>query len=210
MAPLTWIALVFLALAVAFLWAGGAAFRRRRLIGGTVGSLAGLLGVALAALCALMAVGTQGYRALTYEEPVARVDVAPTGPQRFRATVTLAGTDSSRSFRVTGDQLYVDAHVLKWKPVANLLGLHTLYELDRLGGRYVTLPDERSKERTLHSLSEEKPVDLFTLRRAFPVFAPLVDAEYGSATFVPAGDTTSYEILVGTTGLLAREVEPAR
>lgn len=210
MALLTWIALGFLALALAFLWAGGAAFRRRRLVGGTVGSLAGLLGVALAALCALMAVGTQGYRALTREEPAARVDVVPTGPQSFRATVTLPERDSSLSFEVAGDQVYVDAHILKWKSVANLLGLHTLYELDRMGGRYVALDEERSGERTLHALSVEKPVDLFTLRRAFPVFAPLVDAEYGSATFVPADDTASYEILVSTTGLLAREVTPPR
>lgn len=210
MAALTWFALIFLLLALGFLWAGGAAFRRRRLLGGAVGSLAGLLGVALAALCALFAVGTQGYRALTLEETAARVEILPTGSQRFTAAVRLPEEDSARTYRLAGDQVYVDAHILKWKSVANLLGLHTVYELDRIGGRFEDLREERSAERTIHSLGREKPVDLYTLRRAFPLLSPLVDAQYGSATFVAADDTAAYEVLVSTSGLLAREVTPPR
>lgn len=207
MAPLTWISLGFLVLAGAFLWAGGTAFRRRRLVGGSVASLAGLLGVALAAIAALFAVGTQGYRALTLEETVARVEVVPTGPGEFRATFRFPDQDSARTYRLAGDQIYVDARILKWKSVANLLGLHTAYELDRVAGRYTTVERELSSERTVHPLGAEKPVDLFTLRRAFPVLAPLVDAEYGSATFVAADDRVTYEIRVSTTGLLARPID---
>lgn len=206
MAALTWVALTFLLLAVGFLWAGGAAFRRRRMLGGALGSLAGLLGVALAALCALLAVGTQGYRALTLEETAASVRVVPTGERAFRATVRFPEEDSARSYRLRGDQIYVDAHILKWKPVANLLGLHTAYELDRVGGRYAELEEEQSMERTVHDLSREKPVDVFHLRRAFPLLSPLVDARYGSATFASADDTVTYEIRVSTSGLLARPV----
>lgn len=206
MAALTWVALIFLLLALGFLWAGGAAFRRRRMLGGTLGSLVGLLGVALAALFALLAVGTQGYRALTLEETAASVQVVPTGERGFRATFRFPEGDSARTYRLRGDQIYVDAHILKWKPVANLLGLHTAYELDRVGGRYAELEDEQSLERTVHDLSREKPVDLFHLRRAFPLLGPLVDAQYGSATFVSADDTVTYEIRVSTSGLLARPV----
>lgn len=207
MAVLTWISVGFLVLAVSFLWTGGAAFRRRRLVGGTVGSLAGLLGVTLAALSALLAVGTHGYRALTLEETAVRVEVVPTGPREFRATFRYPDDDSARTYRLAGDQIYVDAHILKWKSVANLLGLHTAYELDRVAGRYATVEDELSQERTVHRLGEDKPVDLFLLRRAFPVLGPLVDAQYGSATFVAADDTATYEIRVSTTGLLARRVD---
>ncbi|MFW6193017.1 MAG: hypothetical protein ACOC83_05985 [Gemmatimonadota bacterium] len=208
LALLTWIAVGFLVLAAGFLWAGVAAFRRRRIVGGALGSLAGVLGVALAALCALLAVGTQGYRALTLEETAARVEVVPTGPREFRATFRYPDVDSARTYRLAGDQIYVDAHILKWRSVANVLGLHTAYELDRVAGRYASVEDELSGERTVHRLGTEKPVDLFLLRRAFPALAPLVDAEYGSATFVPADDTLTYEIRVSTSGLLARPVEP--
>lgn len=207
MTALTLISVGFLVLAGAFLWAGGAAFRRRRLVGGTLGSLAGLLGVALAAISALFAAGTHGYRALTLEETAARVEIVPTGPREFRATFRYPDEDTVRTYRLAGDQIHVDAHILKWKSAANLLGLHTAYELDRVAGRYATVEDELSRERTVYRLGEDKPVDLFLLRRAFPVLAPLVDAEYGSATFVAADDTATYEIRVSTTGLLARRVE---
>ena len=212
MAPLSWIALVLLLLAIAFLWAGGAALRRRRMMGSVAGGLAGMLGLALAALCAVLAAGTQGYRALTLEETAARIEIVPTGERTFRATVRFPDEDSARTYRLAGDQVYVDAHILKWKPVANLLGLHTAYELDRLAGRYLDIETERSGERTIHDLSREKPLDLdlFELRRAFPVLAPLVDAEYGSATFVAADDTVTYEVRVGTSGLLARRVDGRR
>ncbi len=209
MEALTWTALLFLLLALGFLWAGGAALRRRRPLGGTVGTLVGLLGLVLAALCAVLAVGTQGYRALTMEETAARVEIVPTGPQRFAATFRYPGEDSARTYRLAGDQVYVDAHILKWKSIANLVGLHTAYELDRVGGRYTDLDEERGGERTVHGLGREKPLDVFTLRRAFPVLSPLVDVQYGSATFVAADDTVTYEIRVSTSGLLAREVSRA-
>ncbi len=99
-------------------------------------------------------------------------------------------------------------HILKWKPIVNVLGLHTAYELDRIAGRYVALKDERDRPRTVHSLAREKPVDLFALRRRFPFLAPLVDAEYGSATFVPADHSTRTEIRVSISGLLARPADP--
>lgn len=212
MAALTWTAVALLLLSVAFLWAAGAAFRRRRMLGGVTGSLVGVLGLTLAALCGVLAAGTQGYRALTLEETAARVEIVPTGERAFRATFRLPGEDSARTYRLAGDQIYVDAHILKWKPFANLLGLHTAYELDRLAGRYLDIEAARTGERTIHDLSREKPLDLdlFELRRAFPVLGPLVDAEYGSATFVSADDTATYEIRVSTSGLLARRVAGGR
>ena len=72
-------------------------------------------------------------------------------------------------FQLAGDELYVDAHVLKWKPLANLLGLHTDYELARIAGRYADVDSERTGERTVYALGTPKPVDLFTLRRRFPL-----------------------------------------
>lgn len=57
--------------------------------------------------------------------------------------------------------MLVDAHILKWHPVENLIGVHTQYELDRLSGRYLAIEDERAEPRSVHSLKTDKPVDLF-------------------------------------------------
>lgn len=94
--------------------------------------------------------------------------------------------------------------MLKWKPWANVLGLHTSYELARVAGRYDDIDKERSAPRTVFALGAERPVDLFALRRKHAWLAPMFDAEYGSGTFVAADKEKSLELRVSTTGLLLR------
>ncbi len=203
MSPLTLTALGCGALALATLALAVAALRRRHLLGSAIGLLSGLLLLCLVGLFATIGVATQGYRALTHEEVALRASIEPIGPQRFLATLTF--TDGSqRSYALDGDQLYVDAHILKWTPLANLVGLHTAYELDRVGGRYLDLDDERGRPRSLFSLKRDKPLDMFGLRQRHGWLAPLLDTEYGSATFVRVERREDFEVRVSTTGLLIR------
>src|SRR5438445_178290 len=125
------------------------AVRVRHWLGGTVRGLVALLLLALAALAATVTVGLQGYRALTFEEVAATVRTEPVAPQRFRATITLPDRRLAM-YELAGDAFYVDAHVLKWHPWASLLGLRTVYELDRVAGRYNRIADERARPHTAH------------------------------------------------------------
>ena len=179
--------------------------RVRHWLGGTIRGLVALLLLALAALAATVTVGLQGYRALTFEEVAATVRTEPLAPQRFRATITLPDRRLAM-YELAGDAFYVDAHVLKWHPWASLLGLRTVYELDRVAGRYNSIADERARPHTAYELARSKPVDLYFIARR-RLLGPLVDAEYGSATFVAASRPATFEVRVSTTGLLAR---PAR
>ncbi len=181
------------------------AFRKRRWIGSLGSAGTGALLLSLAALAGTLSVSTQGYRALTLEEVAATVTTVPTGPQAFQAYVEFPDGREA-TFHVAGDQLLVDAHILKWHPLANLLGVHTWYELDRLTGRYQDIQDERTAPRTVHSLKADKPADLFHLARRYSLLALLVDTEYGSATYIRVDRPARFEIRVSTTGLLVREV----
>jgi hypothetical protein len=89
-----------------------------------------------------------------------------------------------------------------------MIGLHTAYEIDRVAGRYHAVKDERDAMRTVHALSRDKPIDLYALRRRHTFLAPLFDAEYGSATFIPVTRPAELELRVSTTGLLMREAKP--
>jgi hypothetical protein len=202
-----WIA--FTLVGVALLVVAAAAWRRRYHISSVVGFLTAALCVTIAALCGAVTVGIRGYRALTQEVVAATITTEPIAPQRFRATVTLPD-GSLHMFDLAGDAVYVDAHVLKWRPMATLLGLQTVYELDRISGRYQLLSDEQSRERTIYSLAASKPFDAFDLARRYWVLRPFVDAEYGSATFTGATAQRrgSYEVRVSTTGLLVRPSQP--
>lgn len=166
--------------------------------------LAGVVALAIGALAALVAVGTAGYQALTHETTAATVRVEPLAPQRFRATVRLPdGRETTHE--LAGDEFYIDAHILKWTPAANLVGLHTAYELDRIAGRYRSVREEQGAPRTVVALGADKPVDFFDLRRRYAVLAPLVDAQYGSASFVPVTQPAELEVRVSASGLLIRE-----
>ncbi|MEE9609582.1 MAG: hypothetical protein V3U03_17730 [Myxococcota bacterium] len=206
--PLGWLAVGLAAASLAFLLLGASALRRRRAFRASSSALLGLLLLTAGALCAALSVGTQGYRAFTREEIAAVVSARPTGAQRFLATFHFPGGRTER-YQLAGDELYVDARILKWKPIVNWLGLHTAYELDRVAGRYRELEHERTGPRTVFALGADRPLDLFALRRRTSLLAPLVDVEYGSATFAPAGAPAEYEVRVSTTGLLIRRVSPA-
>jgi hypothetical protein len=162
-----------------------------------------VLGALLLVIGALTA-GLHGYAALTREDMAARITVQPTGEQRFEARFEFARGQTA-VYDLAGDELYVDAQILKWKPVGNLIGLHTLWSLDRVAGRYRSLEQERSAPRTIYPLSREPVVSLFDLRRRFAWLAPFYDAEYGSASFVAVNGPAELQLTVTTSGLVLRQ-----
>jgi len=190
-------------LGVVALVSGLAALLRARPLRFVVRSAFGLLLASAGTLALALAFGSQGYRALTQEQPAGRIAVHPTGPQRFEARFVFPDGREA-TYALAGDEIYVDAHILKWKPIANLVGLSTAYELDRIGGRYRSINQERGAERTVHPLTPSRPVDLFELRRRYAFLAPLFDAEYGSASFVPVNGDAELQLMVSPTGLLMR------
>jgi hypothetical protein len=202
--PFALAALALLALGAILTVAGIVALFRARPLRFMVRTLAGLLLVALGALSGAIGVGMQGYRALTREDLAARLVVKPAGEQRFGVILTYPDGRTER-YALAGDEVYLDAHILKWRPWANFFGLHTAYELDRISGRYRAIEDEQSKPRTVHALGRERPVDLFALRQRYAFLAPALDAEYGSATFVPVSGPAELELRVSTSGLLLRK-----
>ena len=107
------------------------------------------------------------------------------------------------TYDLAGDDIYVDAHIVKWTPLANMLGLHTSYRLDRISGRYRALEQENTARRTIYAIGTPAMVDLVALGRRLPL-ADFFDAEYGSATYVPVAEPGELELKVSTTGLLLR------
>jgi hypothetical protein len=190
-------------LCILFLLAFIAAFRKRKVLGAVRNFTFTFLMLVLALLFATITVSLKGYQALTHEELAATVEIMPVGDQKFVAHFTFPDSTVSE-IELAGDELYVDAHILKWKSFANLFGLHTLYELDRVAGRYSEIEEETSKDRTVYSLAKEKMVDIFDLRVEHEILSFLLDAEYGSASFINVSKSAKFKIMVSTTGLLIR------
>jgi hypothetical protein len=198
------IALAALAVVIGIALAASAfrALARARLLGFAVRAVVALPLILVGAALVVVALGTQGMQALTREETAAQIKVVPSGLQRYDATVTFAD-GRVETYDLAGDDIYIDGHIVKWTPLANTLGLHTSYRLDRISGRYRTIEQETMARRTIYTIGTPALIDLVALGRRLPL-ASFFDAEYGSATYVPVAGPAELELMVSTTGLLLR------
>lgn len=195
---------VMMVLGIIFGYCVSRAWKKRRILGSFTFLLMTLLMFMSALVVVLVAAGIKGYKALVREELAATVYLTPLGSQQFQARIVRPDARDT-VFTIAGDELYIDARILKWKPVVNLLGLHTAYCLDRVAGRYGDIKDERAKVRTMYALDGGmKPWDIFFLRTRCNFLAPILDAQYGSATFAPVQGVRTVRIMVTTSGLMAR------
>ena len=80
-----------------------------------------------------------------------------------------------------------------------------LFSVERNYPLLRAIEQERGAARTVHSLGRERAVDLFELRQRYAFLAPLLDAEYGSATFMAVTRPAELELRVSATGLLMRD-----
>src|SRR3954467_5172102 len=157
--PFVLFAIVLGAFGIILVGAGLVSLFRLRVWRFTVRTLVGLLLVSLGTIAGGIALGVQGYQALTREDVAARISVQPSAPQQFSATVHYPD-GRSRTFDLKGDEIYVDAHILKWKPIANLVGLHTGYELRPHGGPFQGAGAEGNPPPPVYLLRDERPVEL--------------------------------------------------
>jgi hypothetical protein len=175
---------------------------RHRIVAGSLEGLVGLVLLGVAAVMVMISINLYTYDRLTHESKVAEVSFQGIGPQHFGTTLKFENKIQILDLR--GDDWQIDARVLKWRGIANLLGFDTLYRLDRLSGRYRDIDQEKTAPRTVYSLSEGKGLDLWLMAKKYKRWIPWVDALYGSATYMPMVDGASYTVFVSFTGLLAR------
>lgn len=162
----------------------------------------------IAALIALLGVSVLGYARLLQDVEVATLSVRQVDVQHYR--VDLSSDNLARSFELYGDEWQLDARVLRWKLPAALAGAPPLYRLERLSGRYGDPKQELEARRSIHPLAQHAFPDLWTLRRQFPRALNFVDADYGSAAYLPLLDGASYHVSLSPRGgLVAQPADEA-
>ena len=178
-------------------------FRRRRFGSCTLHGLSSLVFFLAAACAALLGFDLLTYERLTREQPALEAQFTRVGEQQFDVVLTYPSGVTQR-YALRGDDWQVDARVLKWRGVANVLGFDTAYRLERIGGRYADIDRERSATRTVYALNPSEQVDVWTLLQRYHHYLPWVDTLYGSAAFMPMADGAHYEVKVSQNGLIAR------
>lgn len=167
-----------------------------------------LIALGFAGLFGGSALLLDGYHRLGSEAVVATVSTRQLAPQHY--AVDLAFPDGSRrSAEISGDQWQLDARVVKWRSSALLLGAEPLYKLDRLSGRYRRIEDA-SRANVPVDLSGDNLFDLASVKRRFPQWLPWIDADFGSAAYLPLVDNGRYTVTLSAAGgLVARPADDA-
>ena len=163
---------------------------------------AGLALIAGAVYFSLFALNLFSYHQLTREKPVATVSFKEVSPQVFSATVTQPD-GSSDQYELRGDLWQLDARIIKWKGLFALFGFAPGYQLDRISGRYLSLEDELSRERTVYQVHNPS-IGFDIWKSAHDGWSLMVDASYGSATYLPMSDGAIFEVTLSNTGLVGR------
>lgn len=163
---------------------------------------AGLLLIAIAVYLSLFALNLFSYNALTRESPVATVSFREVAEQTY--SVTVAQPDGTTAqYELKGDLWQLDARIIKWKGLFALFGFSPGYQLDRISGRYLSLEDELSRERTVYEVKSPS-IGFDIWQSAKDGWSLMVDASYGSATYLPMANGAIFEVTLSNTGLMGR------
>lgn len=194
--------IIFLAI-VAILAAGRLLFKKNWLIGWLRG-MTGIVLAACAVLLALSAFDVYSYKQFSKEQSIANLSFTKVASQRYQVSlVDSQGVEAIHE--LNGDLWQLDARVIKWHNSLAALGLTAGYRLDRLSGRYYSLEKEHTAQRTVHELGNSKSVlDIWRWLKEYGNQLSIIDASYGSATYLPMSDGALFSVTLSSSGLLAR------
>lgn len=184
-------------------------FSGRMLLKGTwlLGWLRGMFGLVLlagAVLLALSALDFYGYQQLTKEQSIATISFTKNDYQDFQVSL-VDSNGKERLYDLKGDLWQLDARIIKWSSTLAGIGLKPGYRLDRLNGRYYSLEEEKNAPRTVYELdSIDSKVDVWQWLREHGGDLSIVDASYGSATYLPMEDGALFSVTLTNTGLISR------
>lgn len=173
----------------------------------------GMIGIALlvaSIVLVLVALDLFTYDQFAKDKSIGTISFIQKEGKTYSASVLLNDEAEEKTFELKGDQWQMDARVIRWKGLIRSLGAEPGYRLDRLSGRYYSLEDERTAERTIYSLDQsEYGLDFWRWVQDHGRYMPWAEAAYGSATFVPMADGALYEITLTSSGLAARPLNDA-
>ena len=145
------------------------------------------------------------YQQLSNEKLISTVSIFELSDQEYDLTL-IDSKGKEQRFKVSGDQWQLDARLLIWKGPINALGANPLFRLERLSGRYLSLEQERSAPRTVYELSHSAGLDIWQWLNKHGFW---LDAQFGSAVYLPLTNGAVYGVSLSPKGLLARPLNDA-
>ncbi len=193
---------------------GGWSCAHRHIFSGLTVVLGGLVIAVSGVAVGLVGANLLIYARLTYEQPVAEINVRAVDVTEKRYAVTVQPLGSPADATVCdlqGDDWLLSARVQRWKPWANVLGLDSTYRLEQVANRYRSAVEGNGKPITACDINAA----------ALPPITGYVPAEwqawllsqvrmedrrFGSANYMPLAHGAAYRVVMTQAGLNAEPV----
>ena len=153
----------------------------------------------------LLYTGLQGYKHFTYNKPIFTVECSLKQDDSFVLKfVDLDKKDSPAKFyRVKGQQFVIEGHIIKWENFFVTVGMKPLYQVTRLTGRYVSINDEKEKERSVYEVNEETKVWRWLMQYGEKL--PGIDAVQGASSFKDAAENKKFTVYITHNSFVIKE-----
>ena len=185
--------------------------KRGKIIGTTFYGLQGIVVFLLLIIILLIFSNLNTYQRLTFENDIAEVLIRKLAKQKYQLVLiypqNAVENDGPEYYSLYGDEWQLDARIIKWKGWANVIGLDSYYQLERISGRYANVEQANTSPPSAYQLSgEQKGMNIWKLKNLMKSKLPFLDAYYGQSVFVPMRDGAKFSVTMSQTGLVVRPV----
>lgn len=214
MNPLGYLSIALGVLFVVFIALTLNRIKHRKIIGSTLYGLQGIVVFLFLMIILLIFSNLNTYQRLTHENEIVEVLIRKLARQKYQLVLiypqSAGQNDESEYYSLYGDEWQLDARVIKWKGWANVIGLDSYYQLDRLSGRYANIEQANTSPPSAHQLTgQQKGINIWKLKNLMKSKLPFLDAYYGQSIFVPMRDGAKFSVSLSQAGLVVRPVNAA-
>lgn len=199
--------LLIFAFCVVIVLAGSLVLLRTRWLRQWLVGTAGLLLIGLSVYFALYALNLFSYQPLSREQPLATISFRMLAPQTYVATVSQPDS-ASVDYQLQGDLWQLETRLVRWKGLFSLFGFQPGYQLERIEGRYLSLEDQRNRERSDHRISREA-IGIDIWRSARDGWSLMVEPGLATVNYMPMADGAIYEIVLSGQDIVSRPLNGA-
>lgn len=209
MNPLGYLCIILGVMLVVFIALSLNRIKRRKIIGSTLYGLQGMVVLLLLIVALLIFSNLNTYQRLTNENNIVEVLVRKLARQKYQLVLIYPSPDTAGGepeyYALNGDEWQLDTRIIKWKSWANVIGLDSYYQLERLSGRYSKIEQANNASPSAHQLTgDQRGMSIWKLKNLMKSKLPFLDAYYGQSVFVPMRDGAKFSVSLSQTGLVVR------
>ncbi len=114
---------------------------------------------------------------------------------------------ATEGFVLNGEQWALEGDILTWDNWINFAGMHTMYKLTRIKGRYLDIEAERNRRPSVYSLVEKEDDPQWRWLYKYGYRLRFVDSVYGNTVYTYPSTENVYQVFVTTSGFSVKVKE---